>query len=335
MHQLLYNSRALAVACTLGLGLAFSQAHAAASAIQVTELVKSNYAKTQYPILMVHGWLGWSRIGTDSIGLDYWYQILPDMARNGSTVFAAQLSPANTTAHRGEQLIQQVEDAIAVTGKPKVNLIGHSHGGPTVLYVAATKPEYIASITGVAGTYHGSKVADDIQSNKLSRTAFNILGDYIVGPLIALGQLKPELEIDFDASMKSLSQTGSAQFNATVAKNAVKEGVLAASENCNKNLKPVDSKGIHYYSWTGVAQATNALDIDTILMQLGPLSYGNKNNDGMVSRCSAYLGKVINDQYKLNHTDLANMMFGLKGTFAPDPVALYRQHANRLKLEGL
>ena len=42
-----------------------------------------------------------------------------------------------------------------------------------------------------------------------------------------------------------------------------------------------------------------------------------------------------NDQYKLNHTDLANMMFGLKGLFAPDPVAMYRQHANRLKLQNL
>ncbi len=63
--------------------------------------------------------------------------------------FAAQLSPANTTAHRGEQLIAQVEDVLAITGKPKVNLIGHSHGGPTVLYVAQTKPQYIALITGV------------------------------------------------------------------------------------------------------------------------------------------------------------------------------------------
>ncbi|WP_221175242.1 hypothetical protein, partial [Staphylococcus aureus] len=62
----------------------------------------------------------------------------------------------------------------------------------------------------------------------------------------------------------------------------VKDGVLASTENCNKNLKQQDSKGIHYYSWTGVAQATNALDIDTILMQLGPLSYDNKDNDGMV-----------------------------------------------------
>lgn len=308
---------------------------AAPSVLQIKETAKSDYAKTKYPILMVHGWLGWSRIGNESLNFDYWYQILPDMARNGSTVFAAQLSPANTTAHRGEQLIAQVEDVMAITGQPKVNLIGHSHGGPTVLYVASTKPEYIASITGVAGTYHGSKVADDIQSNSLSRTAFNILGDYIVGPLIALAQLKPELEIDFDASMKSLSQAGSATFNSSVAKSAVQDGVLASSENCNKNLKTIDSKGIHYYSWTGVAQTTNLLDIDTILMQLGPLSYGNKDNDGMVSRCSAYIGKVINDSYKLNHTDLANMMFGLKSVFAPDPVAMYRQHANRLKIQGL
>lgn len=324
----------LSLAAGLCFGLA-SQTQAAGSTTQVTAKATSDYAKTKYPILMVHGWLGWSRIGTDTIGLDYWYQILPDMARNGSTVFAAQLSPANTTSHRGEALIAQVEDVLAITGKPKLNLIGHSHGGPTVLYVAQTKPQYLASITGVAGTYHGSKVADDIQGNKLSRTAFNILGDYIVGPLIALGQLKPELEIDFDNSMQSLSQTGSAQFNATIAKNAVADGVLASSENCNKNLKQVDRNGIRYYSWTGVAQTTNVLDIDTILMQLGPLSYGNKDNDGMVARCSAYIGKVINDNYKLNHTDLANMMFGLTGLFAQDPVALYRQHANRLKLQGL
>ena len=336
MRTFIKTTQMLALSLAAGLGFGFStQTQAAASAIQVTEKAKSDYAKTKYPILMVHGWLGWQRIGTDTIGLDYWYQILPDMARNGSTVFATQLSPANTTAYRGEQLIHQVDEVLAITGKEKINLIGHSHGGPTVLYVAATRPQQIASITGVAGTYHGSKVADDIQNNTLTRTVFNILGDYIIGPLITLGQFKPELEIDFDASMKSLTQTGSSSFNASVAKQMVQDGVLASTENCNKNLKPKDRNGIYYYSWTGVAQTTNALDIDTILMQLGPLSYGNKDNDGMVARCSAFIGKVINDQYKLNHTDLANMMFGLKGLFAPDPVAIYRQHANRLKLQNL
>jgi pimeloyl-ACP methyl ester carboxylesterase len=32
----------------------------------------------------------------------------------------------NSTEVRGEQLAQQVEEIIAITGKPKVNLIGHS-----------------------------------------------------------------------------------------------------------------------------------------------------------------------------------------------------------------
>ena len=33
--------------------------------------------------------------------------------------------------------------------------------------------------------------------------------------------------------------------------------------------------------------------------------------------------------------DEVNMIFGLRDIFSPDPVALYRQHANRLKLQGL
>ena len=157
---------------------------------------------------MVHGWLGWQRIGTDTIGLDYWYQILPDMARNGSTVFAAQLSPANTTTHRGEQLIHQVDEVLAITGRKN-----QSHRSlpwwPDCTLCGSDSTAADCIHYGVAGTYHGSKVADDIQNNTLTRTAFNVLGDYIIGPLIALGQFKPELEIDFDASMKSLTQTGS------------------------------------------------------------------------------------------------------------------------------
>lgn len=313
-----------AIGCLYGMT---STAQAAPSVLAVQERVKSDYAKTKYPLLMVHGWLGWSRIGNETFNMDYWYQILPDLARNGSTVFAAQLSPAHRTEFRGEQLIAQVEEVMAITGKAKVNLIGHSHGGPTVRYVAATKPEYVASITGVAGTFRGSKVADDIQNNRLSRTAFNILGDYMVAPLISWAQAQPDMPIDFDASMASLTETASADFNRRFPTTA-----LAA--NCNTSGAKVD-RGIHYYSWTGVSQTTNLLDIDSILMQLGPLSYGNLDNDGMVARCSTHIGHVIRDNYRLNHTDLANMMFGLTGLFAPDPVALYRQHANRLKLQGL
>ncbi|OTG63914.1 lipase [Acinetobacter sp. ANC 4470] len=315
-----------AVMATLSMGLT-AETQAAKGILQVKETVKSDYAKTKYPIVMTHGWLGWSRIGNDSFNIDYWYQILPDMARNGANVFAAQLSPAHTTEFRGEQLIAQVEEVRALTGKDKVNLIGHSHGGPTVRYVAAVKPQYVASVTGVGGTFRGSKVADDIQGNTGSRTFFNILGDYIVAPLISWAEGNPDMPYNFDASMASLSEAGSADFNQRFP-------TTALATDCNKSGAKV-ADGIYYYSWGGAAQTTNLLDIDTILMQLGPLSYGNKDNDGMVARCSSHIGQVIRDNYNLNHTDLANMLFGLKGLFAQDPVALYRQHANRLKLQGL
>jgi triacylglycerol lipase len=325
--SIIYNIRAITLAVTGCLLGSISVTQAAPSVLPIQEQATADYAKTKYPLLMVHGWLGWSRIGNETFKIDYWYQILPDMARNGATVFAAQLSPAHRTEFRGEQLIAQVEEVMAITGKSKVNLIGHSHGGPTVRYVAATKPEYVASITGVAGTFRGSKVADDIQNNRLSRTAFNIIGDYIIAPLITWAQTQPDMPVDFDASMASLTETASADFNRRFP-------TTALAENCSSSGAKVD-RGIYYYSWTGVAQTTNLLDIDTILMQLAPLSYGNWDNDGMVARCSTHIGQVIRDNYQLNHTDLANMMFGLTGLFAPDPVALYRQHANRLKLQGL
>ena len=58
----------------------------ASQATQVTAKASSSYAKTKYPIVFNHGMGGFITVGTDSFGLDYWYQILPDLARNGANV---------------------------------------------------------------------------------------------------------------------------------------------------------------------------------------------------------------------------------------------------------
>ena len=48
----------------------------------------------------------------------------------------ASFSPFNSNEVRGEQLAQQVEEIIAITGQSKVNLIGHSQGGqPFVMWL--------------------------------------------------------------------------------------------------------------------------------------------------------------------------------------------------------
>ena len=308
--------------------LGLSATTATAGLQTVTASVKSNYAQTKYPLLFTHGMFGFSRVGVAELGLDYWYQILPDLARNGATTFPAQISPLESNEVRGVQLLQQVEEVIALTGKPKVNLIGHSHGGPTIRYVEAVKPQYVASLTGVGATFRGSKVADQLLANQGGTQLLSLAADYIIGPMLAYGQSNPALKSNLTASLTSISEQGSSVFNQ-------KYPTTALASDCNKS-GATSSNGVYYYSWTGTSQVTNILDVaDSAISLLGPLAYGHLDNDGLVARCSTHFGKVIRDNYDWNHLDEVNQVMGLRGLFSADPVDVYRQHANRLKMQGL
>ena len=91
--------------------------------------------------------------------------------------------------------------------------------------------------------------------------------------------------------------------------------------------------GVRYYSWTGTLPLTNVLDASDALLATLSLTFGEAN-DGLVSACSSRLGKHLSD-YRQNHLDEVNQLLGLRDWFSTDPVTLYRQHANRLKQQGL
>ena len=293
-----------------------------------SNFVISDYAKTKYPIVFNHGMFGFTRLGPSSFGVDYFYQVLPDLARNGSKVFATQVSPLETTEFRGEQLLQQVDEVIALTNSPKVNLIGHSHGGPTIRYIEIVAPEKVASLTAVAGTIKGSKVADDLLANKFANNIMTVVGQHILAPVITLLEGNPTLPNNLNHSLKSISEQGAAEFN-------TKYPSLAIPQGCGQGQK-VTANGVYHYSWTGTSQATNFLDVvDNAISVLAPLSYKNKDNDGLVNRCNTHFGHVIRDDYNQTHLDEVNQILGLKALFGQDPISLYRQQANRLKLEGL
>ena len=89
-------------------------------------------------------------LGFDSLlGIDYWYGIPSALRRDGAQVYITEVSQLNTSELRGEELLAQVEEIVAISGKPKVNLIGHSQGGPDIRYVAGVRPDLIASVTSV------------------------------------------------------------------------------------------------------------------------------------------------------------------------------------------
>lgn len=313
------------------LSLSFVTAHAG-HASQITEKrVTSNYAKTKYPLVFAHGMGGWIRAGTDELGVDYWYQILPDLARNGGNVWATRVSPFNTSEVRGEQLRKQVDEVLALTGKDKVNLFGHSHGGHSIAYIANTAPHKVASATAIASPLKGSKVADFILT---LRDVLPVLEAPVVG-LVNFGSkaivwaqgLDPNsFPHDSLGAADSLRVSGSLAFSQKyplgMPKTACGEG--AAKE-----------QGIYFYSISGNAVNTHPLDPDNFLTITAPITDLKGDNDGMVSRCSAKFGKTIRDNHRWNHLDAINQFFGLTSVLAADPVTVYRQHANRLKNQGL
>ncbi|AXI01925.1 lipase family alpha/beta hydrolase [Aquirhabdus parva] len=289
--------------------------------------VTSDYAKTKYPIVFAHGMAGFSSAGP----LQYWYGISPDLVANGANVFVTQEASFNSSEVRGEQLLNQVQQILAITGAAKVNLIGHSHGSHSIRYVAGLIPNQVASATAVGGPNKGSPVADVIYN--LSKIP--VVGSTILAPVISAGvnaffslvgiSSGHYYDQDSLAGLNSLTTAGSAAFTANFP-----AGMPTSS--CGEGAYVAN--GVRYYSWGGTSKLTNVLDpLDAALVLTGALIPGD--SDGLVPRCSSHLGQVIRDNYAQNHLDEVNQTLGLVNIFAGSPVTLYRQQANRLKVAGL
>lgn len=300
-----------------------------ALSVTAPALALSDYAKTKYPIVFVHGVSGFKNIGP----MEYWNGIPADLQANGATTFVTQVSPFESTEVRGEQLIRQVEEILAITGAAKVNLIGHSHGGPTIRYVGGVLPGRVASLTTVSGVNKGSAFADLLlQASSLpviGSPGTDLITSLVNGFGGFLGLVSGEsFNSDSYATLQSLSTAGSVAFNskypAGIPTTACGEGAYTAN-------------GIRNYSWSGTGLFTNALDPLDVFFGLTSLAFvgtADWQNDGMVGRCSSHFGRVIRDNYFMNHTDVVNLL-GLVSLLEVNPKTVYRQHANRLKWAGL
>jgi len=287
-------------------------------------LFNCTYTKTQYPIVLAHGMFGFDELfGV----LDYWYGIESALEDGGARVFVTQVTPLTTPQARGEQLISQIETIRAITGKAKVNLIGHSQGGLDVRYVAAVRPDLVASVTTVGSPHKGAQLADFLVANFVNgswtQAVITGLGNAL-GTAIGLlsGNDDPN---DVIASLNSLTAAGLASYNAQYP-----AGVPTTS--CGGGA--ASANGIRFYSWSGTGVLTNALDIGDPALGVTSLFY-SESNDGLVGRCSSHFGTVIRDNYFMNHLDEVNQLLGLVSIFESNPTTVFRAHANRLKNAGL
>lgn len=282
------------------------------------------YTQTHYPIVLVHGMAMYD----DLLGISGWYRIPRALREGGAQVFVLQVSALNSTEVRGEQAARQIETILATTGAEKVNLIGHSHGSRTSRYIAGAYPDYVASVTGVDGVNWGTPVADkleqDLQNNRLRGSIMRLTLRFW-GGLVNLLSGNP-LPQHFGEEIHALSTAKALAFN-----QQFPAGM--PTEYCGQGPAQ-DEHGIRYFSWTGNKVLTNFFDISDVLL-LTSASMIHEPNDGLVAVCATYLGTVIRDDYRMNHLDAIDQLFGLHSSRDTDPVTVYRQHANRLQGLGL
>lgn len=290
-----------------------------ASASRFSMWSNNDYTKTRYPIVLAHGFMGFDSLLSL---VDYWPGIVSDLEQGGARVFVTKVSAVNSSTVRGEQLLAQIEQIIAITGAEKVNLIGHSQGSLDARYVASVRPELIASITSVGGP-HGASVTQ----LKLDSGVYNGLIT-TVGKLISLLSANTN-PMNVENFIQLFSTQGIAAFNRDfpigLPDSPCGEGAAVAY---------VDGHAIRVYSWGGTAIFTNPMDLSDVLFAATGAFIDGKD-DGLITRCDNHLGDVIRDDFYMNHLDLTNMMFGLSAIFATNPKSVFRSHANRLKNAGL
>lgn len=291
----------------------------------VAPVQASTYTKTEHPIVLVHGLLGFDRL----LGIyDYFFLLPQELRSGGATVYTANVSSSNFSEVRGEQLIQELDTLRAIYGHQRFNLIGHSHGGPTIRYVASVRPDLVASITSIGSPHTGSDVADGLATVAPPGSALeSILAGFVNAVSVFIeflsGDSDPQNAL---GALVSLNSTGAAQFNAQHP-----QGMPSSS--CGEGAAVVN--GIRYYSMGGTGVWTNVLDASDPVMIAGSLFFGFESNDGLVGRCSNHWGDVLRDNYPWNHLDEVNQILALRGLFTSSPASVYRAHANRLKNRGL
>ncbi|WP_223513230.1 lipase family alpha/beta hydrolase [Pseudomonas sp. GL-B-19] len=289
-------------------------------------------ATTQYPILLIHGLFGFDRIGTT----EFFHNVKQSLRGAGARVFIPHLSATHSNEARGDQLLAQIDRVLEGTGASKVNLIGHSQGALAARYAAAMAPHAIASVTSVSGPNHGSELADFLRKaltpgrlpEHVAATVATLYADFV--SLLSGNAHLPQNAV---AALNALTTEGVGAFNDKYPQGLPKTWGGKGRELVN---------GVRYYSWSGTLQGTL---LDEGLNALDPLhgflrafshyfTTEAEQNDGMVGRYSSHLGKVIRSDYPLDHLSSLGHSDG-HSRKAIDPVALYVQHAERLKNAGL
>ncbi len=257
----------------------------------------SSTCATKYPVILAHG-MGAS---AEILGIiDYWWGIEPALEGKGAKVYITSVNGMDSTANKAAAFKTQFLQILAVTGKAKANVIGHSHGCLYTRYAMSNLGigGKVASHTSIAGPHRGSSIANLLVYNlpspilSIAADALNLVYAFI------FGDTNPNtLQNGYDLCTDYMVNV------------------------FNPNTPNV--AGVYYQSWAAKAKIScpNLMLEPTWLILLGM----EGDNDGLVSVNSAKWGSFRGVQSAAwyspgcDHLCIVGQMFGLTPGFsAPD-----------------
>ncbi len=278
-----------------------------------------------YPIILVHGMAGFRNIGP----IDYFYGVPDALTKDGHAVFVSRQDPINDSEVRGAEVVDYAKQVLAMTGKARVNLVGHSQGGFDARYAASVLGDRVASVTTVAAPMAGDPIADlALSTDPAAQQAMQALLD-LYGAVSGF-------DSDAKAQIEALSAAGAAAFfqkhpdDPRVAYFSI-AGRSSGSDgglDCVERDRP---------DW--ISRYDGVLDpVDPILAIPAALLDNLKPrpvHDGLVPVPSARHGRFLGC-VPADHMDEVNQLFGdspgLGNSF--NAVQMYRDLANFLVAQG-
>jgi len=261
----------------------------------------STACATRYPIVLAHGMGASATISLFGLDImDYWWGIEDALEDEGADVYITTVNGMDTTANKAKAFRTQFLQILAITGKAKANIIGHSHGTIYTRYAITNLALYpkVASHTSLSGPHRGSSVADFI-FNIVPQNGWSLVGgtlDFVYA--VFFGDTNPSsLQNGWEMTRPQMQNV----FN----------------PNCP------NASGVYYQSWTSKIRYMS----NSLLLEIPWLicKYYEGDNDGLVSVSSAkwgnFRGVIEGDWWSggVDHLNIVGQLFGITPGFsAPD-----------------
>ena len=265
---------------------------------------------TKFPVVLAHGMGAQAKILNI---VDYWWGIEGALEDEGADVYITSVNGMDSTANKAQAFRTQFLQILAISGKQKANIIGHSHGTVYTRYAVTNLGlgSKVASHTSLSGPHRGSSVADTV-FNIVPNQGWNLVGDTLdIVYTFLFGDKNP---------------------------NSLANGLEVTRPYMQNVFNPntPNASGVYYQSYTStIRYMSNSLILG--VPWLIALHYEGAN-DGLVSVTSAkwgnFRGVIEGAWYSggVDHLNIVNQFFGITPGF--DAPQFYIDLVSDLKSRG-